>query len=653
MTQTSLPDLAKTYEWENMEADRDDAGNSMSNQFSLLTRRRFLPFFLTQFFGAFNDNVFKQSLIILLAFQASSWTSLSVSVLTNLCAGLFILPFFLFSASAGQLADRYEKTRVIRTIKIIEVGIMGLACWGFLGHHLSLLLLALFLMGTHSTFFGPVKYAILPQVLHKDELIGGNALVETGTSLAILLGSTLGGLLIAQNSLGIERVCLTLVAIALVGLACSWQVPRVGVWDRQVQLDLNPWRESLRTLRYVAQQRTLFLAIMGISWFWFYGATFLTQIPSFTHDTLHAGEHAVTLLLTLFSVGIALGSLLCERLSGHQVEIGLVPLGALGLTLFGFDLYLSTLHLHASAPLLGLRDLFQYCPRVLLDITLIGVFGGFYIVPLYALIQSRSEPEHRSRVIAANNILNAMFMVASALLAVVALSVFSLSIPQLFLGTALLSAAVSLYIYSLAPEYLMRFLIWILMSLFYRITRKGTEHIPEQGACILVCNHVSFYDALIIASVLRRPPRFIMDYRIFQTPLLGFIFRTARAIPIARKEEDPVILEAAYQAIQQALEDGDMICLFPEGALSKDGQMAPFRAGISRILQASPVPVIPIALRGLWGSIASRKGGPAFRHRPRRFRSPVEAVIGTAIPPESATPERLYHEVQNLRGDWL
>ncbi|NNM52734.1 MAG: MFS transporter [Pseudomonadales bacterium] len=625
----------------------------MSNQFSLLTRRRFLPFFLTQFFGAFNDNVFKQSLIILLAFQASSWTTLSVSVLTNLCAGLFILPFFLFSASAGQLADRYEKTRVIRAIKTIEVGIMGLACWGFLGHHLTLLLLALFLMGTHSTFFGPVKYAILPQVLHKDELIGGNALVETGTSLAILLGSTLGGLLIAQNSAGLERVCLTLLAVALTGLACSWQVPRVGVLDRQVHLDLNPWRESVRTLRYVAQQRTLFLAIMGISWFWFYGATFLTQIPAFTHHTLHANEHGVTLLLTLFSVGIALGSLLCERLSGHQVEIGLVPLGAIGLTVFGFDLYLSTRHLHASGPLQGLHGLILHYPRVLLDLTFIGVFGGFYIVPLYALIQSRSEPEHRSRVIAANNILNALFMVASALLAVLFLSVFSLSIPELFLGTAILSAAVSLYIYSLAPEYLMRFLIWILMSLFYRIERKGTEHLPEQGACILVCNHVSFYDALIIASTLRRPPRFIMDYRIFQTPLLGFIFRTARAIPIARKEEDPLILEAAYHTIQQALEAGDMICLFPEGALTKDGQMAPFRSGISRILQTSPVPVIPMALRGLWGSVASRKGGAAFSHRPRRFRSPVEVIMGRAMAPESVTPERLQDEVQRLRGDWL
>lgn len=625
----------------------------MHNQFDLLKTKRFLPFFFTQFLGAFNDNVFKQSLIILLAFNAASMTTLSATVLTNLCAGLFILPFFLFSATAGQLADKYEKTRLIKFIKACEIGIMLIAAIGFHFQQLFLLLTALFLMGVHSTAFGPIKYAILPQTLTKNELVGGNALVETGTSLAILIGSMLGGFLIAVKPSGRELVSWAVLAIAVIGYICSWQIPRAESSNKELKINWNPLTETWRNFQFIRQNRTVLLSIMGISWFWFYGATFLTQIPNYTKQVLGGDEHVVTFLLTIFSVGIGLGSLLCERLSDKKVELGLVPFGSIGLTCFGVDLYFATNGLQpetTTALSVFIQNPVHY--RIIFDLLGIGIFGGFYIVPLYALVQSRSEPSHRARTIAGNNIVNAFFMVFSAIIAVIFLSILKYSISELFLMTAILSAIVSIYIYSVVPEFFMRFLIWIFLSFFYNIKKTNMQHIPDEGPCVLVCNHVSFYDALILAASIRRPPRFVMYHTIFKTPILSFIFRTARAIPIAPAKEDAALLEKAYADIAAALKDGDIVCIFPEGRITDNGEIYPFKAGISRILQDTPVPVIPIALRGMWGSISSRRGGAAFQKLPRRLRSPVEVSIGMPIAPEHATPEHLQQHVQQLRGDW-
>jgi len=376
----------------------------MNNQFDLLRTRRFLPFFCTQFLGAFNDNVFKQSLIILLAFNAASMTTLAPVVLTNLCAGLFILPFFLFSATAGQLADKFDKTRIIRLVKTAEILIMILAGFGFHYQQLWMLLLALFLMGTHSSVFGPIKYAILPQSLEKDELVGGNALVETGTSLAILLGSMLGGWLISLEDGGRDIVSWTVLGIAFLGFLVSWQIPQAPAGNPDLKINWNPLSETWHNYQFVRKNRVVMLSILGISWFWYYGATFLTQIPAYTKDVLGGNEHVVTFLLTVFSVGIAIGSLLCEKLSDKRVELGLVPFGSIGLTLFGVDLFFATNHLTPEVTT-GLAE-FIVNPlhyRVIFDLVGIGIFGGFYIVPLYSLVQSRSEPAHRARTIAGNN----------------------------------------------------------------------------------------------------------------------------------------------------------------------------------------------------------------------------------------------------------
>jgi 1-acyl-sn-glycerol-3-phosphate acyltransferase len=623
------------------------------NQFDLLKTKRFLPFFLTQFLGAFNDNVFKQSLIILLAFNAASMTTLPASTLTNLCAGLFILPYFLFSATAGQLADKYEKTKLIKIIKGAEIVIMSIAVIGFQFEQLWLLLIALFLMGTHSTAFGPIKYAILPQALTKNELVGGNALVEMGTSLAILMGSMLGGFLIAIKPEGKIFVSWAIIIIAALGFISCWRIPRAESANPDLKINWNPITETWRNFLFIKQNKTILLSILAISWFWFYGATFLTQIPNYTKDVLGGDEHVVTFLLTIFSVGIAIGSLLCEKLSDKKVELGLVPFGSIGLTCFGIDLYLATTGLQPQA--ISSFSVFIQNPinhRVIFDLLGIGVFGGFYIVPLYALIQARSEPSHRARIIAGNNIVNAFLMVLSAALAIVVLSVFKRNISELFLTTAILSAFVSIYIYSVVPEFFMRFLIWIFLSFFYNIKKSNLQHIPDEGGCVLVCNHVSFYDALILSAAIRRPPRFVMYHTIFKTPILSFIFRTAKAIPIAPAKEDPALLDKAYADIAQALADGEIVCIFPEGRITDTGEMYPFKNGIMRIIETTPVPVIPIALRGMWGSISSRKNGAAFSKLPRRLRSSVEVNVGVPMMPRHVSPEALQAEVEKLRGDW-
>ena len=624
----------------------------MSSQYGLMGERRFLPFFVTQFLGALNDNVFKNALVILLTYRAGTMTSADPQLLVNLSAGLFILPFFLFSATAGQLADKFEKSRLIRFVKLFEIGIMLIAALGFARDSLPLLLAALFLMGTHSTLFGPVKYAILPQHLRREELVGGNALVEAGTFIAILLGTLAGGLLAGSG--GTSLVSAAVIGIAVLGYLASRAVPAAAAPDPDLRIDWNPVAETWRNLEFTRRNRTVFLSILGISWFWLYGAVFLAQFPVYAKDVLGGAEAVVTLLLAVFSIGIGAGSLLCERLSGHKVEIGLVPFGSIGLTLFAVDLAFASPAVAPHGPPLGVAAFVAqlHAWRLLFDLLMIGVFGGFFIVPLYALVQSRSEPAHRSRIIAGNNILNALFMVIAAL-ASIALLRAGLTIPQLFLVVGLCNAAVALYIFRLVPEFLMRFIVWLLIHSVYRLDKQGLEHIPEEGAAVLVCNHVSFVDALVIAAACRRPIRFVMDHAIFKLPILSFVFREGGAIPIAPGREDPQLLRRAYDEIARALAAGDLVGIFPEGRITGDGELSPFRNGIGKIVGRTPVPVVPMALRGLWGSFFSRMGGAAMTRPFRRgLFSRIGLAVAPAMAPQQATPQALQRAVAELRGDW-
>lgn len=625
--------------------------NHKPNQFSLLRQRRFAPFFWTQFLGAANDNIYKNALIIFVAYHAAAHAAFDANTLVNLAAGIFILPFVLLSATAGQLADKYEKARLIRYIKLFEILIMVIGTLGFWKMNLTLLFLALLLMGVHSTLFGPVKYSILPLALKSEELVGGNGMVEMGTFVAILLGTITGGVMVAVEPNGPLYAGLVAVTVAVAGWLISRGIPNTGAAAPNLAINWNPVTETLKNLRFAYGTRTLWLSMLGISWFWFYGATFLTQFPNFAKDILGGDEHVVTLLLALFSIGIGAGSLLCERLSGHKVEIGLVPFGSIGLTVFAVDLWFATQSMHATE-LVGIRA-FLAQPvhlRVVADLMLIGMFGGFYIVPLYAMIQQRSDEAYRSRIIAANNILNAVFMVASAGLAIGLLSA-GVSIPGLFLVTGLLNAAVALFIYKLVPEFLMRFLAWLLVHTIYRVRKEGLDNVPEEGGCIIVANHVSYVDAIVIAACVRRPIRFIMDYRIFRVPVLNWLFRTMQAIPVASMREDPGLKEAAFAAAAKALRAGEVVGIFPEGTLTADGEMARFRPGIERMVQETPVPVVPMALRGLWGSLFSRsQKGRAFRSWLGMFPR-IALIVAPPVPPGSATPDALHRQVLALRGN--
>ncbi|MCF5424946.1 MFS transporter [Pseudomonas syringae] len=620
---------------------------SQQSQFSLLGKRRFLPFFITQSLGAFNDNVFKQSLILAILYKLSIDGDRSIYV--NLCALLFILPFFLFSALAGQFGEKYPKDKLIRIIKFGEIVIMVVGAAGFLFNHLELMLAALFAMGTHSALFVPVKYSILPQHLRESELVGGNALVEMGTFLAILAGTISAGVMMSSSQYA-WVVAAAIVLVACLGFLASFGIPRAEAASPEMKLNWNIFTQSWATLRMgLGQTPAVSRSIVGNSWFWFVGAIYLTQIPAYAKEWMYGDETVVTLILAVFSIGIALGSLLCERLSGHKVEIGLVPFGSMGLTIFGLLLWWHSggfpQNVQANDWLAVLSSGQGWL--VLFDILGIGVFGGFYIVPLYALIQSRTPLKERSRVIAANNILNALFMVVSAIVSILLLSVAKLSIPQLFLAVSVMNIAVNIYIFKIVPEFTMRFMIWLLGHSMYRVEHRNLDRIPDEGAALLVCNHVSFVDALLIAGAVRRPIRFVMYYKIYQLPVLNFIFRTAGTIPIAGRNEDMDIYETSFKRIAQYLAEGELVCIFPEGKLTTDGEINGFKNGMSRIIQETPVPVIPLALQGLWGSFFSRDPSKTLF---RRLWSRVVLVAGSPIAADVATPVDVREEVKALRG---
>ena len=629
---------------------------SHPNQFALLGQRRFAPFFWVQFLGAGNDNVFKFAFTVMVTYQLQvSWLPASQAGLV--IGALFILPYLLFSATSGQLADKWPKERLIRFTKDLEIAVMVLGAIGFITTQVPLLLLAIFLMGLQSTVFGPVKYAYLPQHLNERELTGGNGLVEMGTFVAIPMGSVAGGLLVALPGIGPTTVAVACLALAVAGRLAAQAVPASPATDPGLVINWNAFTETWRNLKLAHGNVVVFRSLLGISWMWFYGAVFLSQFPSFARDVIRGDEQVASALLVVFSMGVGSGALLCEMLSRRQVEIGLVPLGALGMTVFGVELFLASSALQplvagaAGTPGYGLGA-FLAEPghwRVMFALFMLSLSAGIYSVPMYALIQMRSPPTHRARIIAANNILNALFMIVSALMCGLLLAL-GFSVTQVFLVTALLNAVVACYVFLLVPEYLLRFLAWLLTHFIYRFRVRGEQHIPTEGAAVLVCNHVSYVDAVLLMAASPRPIRFIMDHRIFATPVLGTVFRLAKAIPVAPQKDDPEAYERAFAEARQVLADGDLLAIFPEGGLTRDGELAEFKGGIMKILQTHPVPVVPMALGNLWGSFFSRvEGGGAMRRPFRRgLFSRVTLDVAGALPSAEVTPGGLRERVAAL-----
>lgn len=623
-----------------------------TSQFSLLKQKRFLPFFLTQALGAFNDNLYKNTLLGILTFIAATQLPIDTNIAVNLAAGLFILPFFLFSATAGQLADKFDKATVMKIAKFAEILIMLSAAWALLNEHYLFLMSLLFLMGAQSTFFGPAKYAILPQHLKKEELVSGNALVEMGTFVTILLGTIAGGVIIGYSNPNAIAAFLVVV-FAILGFIASLFIPSAPAHNTSLKIGFNPVKETFKTFHQVRENHAIFLSIMAISWFWFLGASYLTQIPNLTKGTFQGDNLVMTMLLTLFSVGIATGSLLCDRLSGHKVEIGIVPIGSIGLSLFGIDLFFhipdtSGCEIVTVWEFIKLPDSIRF----LFDLTCIGIFGGFFIVPLYAFIQDRCKEGECAQTIAANNIMNAAFMVVSAICGALMLGVAGLTIPQFFLAIALMNIAVAVYVYYQVPDFALRFLIWILSHSIYRVTHKGLENIPDEGAAVLVCNHVSYMDSQLLGGACRRPIRFVMDHQIYNSPGLHWFFKAAKTIPIASQKADPELYQSAMDKISEELKQGNVVCIFPEGKLTQDGEIDRFRKGIETIIERDAVPVIPMALQGLWGSFFSHKDGAALTTRPKRFWSKVNIIASEPWAPEHVTAQALEEKVKELRGEY-
>lgn len=627
------------------------------SQLKLMNNRRFWPMFWTMFLGAFNDNVFKSALMLLITYRDAHLFGLLPEQMVALCGGVFILPFFLFSTTSGQLADKYPKHTLTRLVKLLEIGIMGLAAVGFLLENLPLLLGTLFLMGAQSTLFSPIKYSILPQLLHEDELVGGNALVSMGTFLSILLGTILGGVLIAQDPGGPMAVSGLVLFVALAGYAAARCMVHLKTQAADLQLIYNPVTPMRQIFRLVREVRSVYLSILAVAWFWFYGAAILAILPKYGKTLVFGDEYVSTFFLALFSIGIGVGSMLCERMSGRKLELGLVPLGAFGITVFGFDLFLVGHPYDSIAQPAELQSILQFLTgpggwRISLDLFALAAFGGFYIVPLSTLIQQRTEDATRSRVIAGGNILNALGMVLSAVLLIL-LYGRQWSIPQIFLLLTGLNLLVSLYVFSVVPEFFYRFCCWVLTSMLYRMKPVPAGRIPEEGAALLVCNHVSFVDWIVVAGAIRRPVRFVMHHSFLKLPFMGFLCRSGKVIPIASQKESPEILAQAYELIAAELAAGQLVCIFPEGAITRDGQVAPFKPGIERIIARDPVPVIPMALRGLWGSLFSRKHGwgAALRHPLRWWRSRLEIAVGDSVAAGEVTADGMHARVVALRGE--
>lgn len=563
---------------------------------SVLLKRRFWPLFISQFLGAANDNVFKNAIAILIIYRLGGQSPVAPQVLVSLAAGLFILPFFLFSATAGQIADRFEKSGVIRLVKCAEILIVALGAWSLLLPSISGMLAVLFLLGTHAAFFGPLKYAILPEQLAEDELVDGNALVEGGTFLAILLGTIAGGMLVLRDG-GVATICMLLLSLAVLGFAASLFLPRALPGNPSVAIRLNFIKDMAQVLGLMHKRKDILLSVLGISWFWLVGATYLTLLPAFAKDVLHADEQAVTLMLTVFSVGIGIGSLICTRLLKGEISARHVPLAALGMAVFAFDLWLAgngAANGHADAAILPLPELLMQPSvwRVLADLLMLAIAGGIYIVPLYTIIQARSDPSERARTVAANNIMNAAFMVISAV-AGAGMLALGCTVPEVFLAVAVATLVVAVSICGLLPEAVLKQCFAWTLKLLYRVEVKGLENFQAAGQkAVVVINHVSFLDPPLMAVFLPQKPIFAVHTVIGQLWWVRPFLALVHSFPM--DPANPIALKGLIRAVQA----GGMCAIFPEGRITVTGALMKIYAGPGVIADKADAPIVPVRIDG-------------------------------------------------------
>ncbi|MFX4228086.1 MAG: MFS transporter [Porticoccaceae bacterium] len=624
----------------------------MKSILQLLTSERFLPIFLAQFGGALNDNLFKSAMLIIVAFQLTD-AAAEASTINNLAALLFILPYFLFSVLAGQLSDRSDKSVMIQNNKIAEICIVLLGALALYMQSIPLLLFILFCLGAQSAMFGPNKYAVLPQLLQGKELVGGNALIASGTFTAILLGTLIGGILAQQQSawIWIASGCLV---TAIGGYLASRRIPKTDIGSPDLKIDWNLPGQTLKLISMARGHFRVWTAILGVSWFWFVGSAYLTQIPTIVRYIGGGDESVVTLFLALFIIGVGLGCTLAAKLSGYLAEVGLAPLALLLLALSGLDL--AQIDTHTPESLLSVSG-FLGSPdglRISLDILLIGIFGGAFALPMYTELQQASYVENRARIISINNVINAIFMVISAIIAIVMLGILQYHLSSYLTLIAFLNLLFSLFMFWRTPVQSLRFLAEVSSRLIYRVESSEIANLPEKGPALLICNHVSYADPIIIFGACKRPIRFIMAKDIRNKPMLKLVFEASRTLAICSPVEDRKTYEETIREAAESLKNGELVMIFPEGRLSPDGEIGQFRRGVEKLLEIAPVPVYPMAIRGIWGSFFSHGSGPAIKSgfHIRLRRRAIQLRVGAPLSPEGLNALIMQRKVEQLRGEF-
>lgn len=597
---------------------------------------RFRGLFWAQTLGALNDNIFKNALVILVLYHGWTFPGVTPASFSALAAAIFMIPFLMFSAPGGQLADRMDKAELVRRLKSLELVISMIGTVGLLTHNVGLMLLALAGFATQAAYFGPVKYAILPQLLDDDELLSGNALVETATSVAILAGTIGGGLLAARSP---AEVAVVVVLCSVLGRIAAVSVPPAPPVCQVAKVGF--FKSQMDCLKLTWQTEPMLWTVLGISWFWMFGGAFMLLIPVYAKELLGGSEEVTTCLVAAFSVGIGIGSQLCERLSNGRLELGWVPIGGLGMSVFALDFGLR--HPPKGDNLSGMEFLRQAgSVHVMLDLIGLAMCAGMFMVPLYTFMQKRSHSESRSRLIAGNNIWNGVFMIASTAVLGVCMS-RGFTLFQLFVLLSVANLIVSILAYRRLPEFTLRLFVVLVCKISYKMRVRHYERIPAEGACLLIANHVTLVDWLFLASGTDRPARFVMLHTYYNMPVLHYLFRDGGAIPIGSAKTHPELVAAAFEHIHQALQNGEMVIMFPEGKLTTDGEVDRFRKGVETVLERDPVPILPVGLKGLWGT--------RFSMSPQRkwhFRPPVEMVVGEILAPEGQTADGLRDVVLKL-----
>jgi acyl-[acyl-carrier-protein]-phospholipid O-acyltransferase / long-chain-fatty-acid--[acyl-carrier-protein] ligase len=577
------------------------------------------PFLWTQFLGAFNDNLYKM-VVLLTALEAGTHAG-SSSGYVSLVGALYILPYFLFSGYAGNVADIYSKRSVLVTVKLLEIGVMLSALLALYSGRIEVMLAVLFLMALNSTFFSPAKYGILPEMLPDRDLSRANGLLEMSTFLAIILGTSLGSMAFAVWKEDIEFIGFLLIVISIAGMAASLRIPKVPASGAKKLMQLNPWTEIRNGIRRLRMDKSLWLTVIGISYFWFLGALLQMDIPLFGKEILALDDLRIGFLLTFLAVGIGIGSMLAGRLSGDKVELGLVPLGSFGVALF--SLWLASPAFSYGETCLALAGL--------------GFAGGVFVVPLNAMLQQRSGREEKGQLIATNNFLNTGgILLASGFLWLLH-DRFQLPADRIILTLAFFTLAATVYILTILPDFLIRFTLWMLTHTIYKVRIIGQEHVPFRGPALLVCNHISHVDALLVAACLQRFIRFMVYRPYYELKSLNWLFRLMKAIPVSGRNRKEIV-EAIEQA-REELRQGHVVCIFAEGAISRTGNLLPFKRGVERILEGLEIPIIPVYLEGLWGSIFSFKDGRFFWKWPRKIPYPVTVVFGHTLPSTATASE--------------